>query len=695
MIKLSKQRWMEPLFRERILDEQENMYSSREVNEHFFNKCNFCETSYISAVLRVDNYRPIDGALNIVTGEFSEEHYRWLKNSWSNIMLICTECIRAKSNRFPLEGDFCDLSNAEHSIKSEKRLLINPFIDYPEKHFIYNEDGIVSPLSKKGEVTIDVLDLNRSSLIVGRSLALFEFEKVCNRFISDVKNNNLLWELSEYIDEDAQFSGIKRYFLKKMISSGKMPHKKELDPFIADKNHRIFYSENEERNEKNNEILIKNYLREKKKADYFDVSNDKNIKKYFSNQRFIETVEIKNFKGVKHVKLNLGISKSKDAPWLMILGENGVGKSSILQAISLGLMGSEKRNAILNKERYSITNNKADEGFIKIKLTGMLEPIVVIFDGQNNIRSGENHGNSLLLILSYGSTRLLSNSQRVDDFRPSWARVENLFDPFVTLVDAESYMLQLQEEDFIKVKTAIESLFTESVVVRRLNKRELKFDFTNSSVSLDELSDGYKTIIVLATDIMMVLKNRWRNYDAEGIVLIDELDAHLHPKWNIEIVSKLKKTFPKIQFIATTHNPLTLRGLLKDEIVVLKNNNEDSNEDFVQTLPFQKEMKIDEILTSKYFGLNDTQPELNRLFNEYYKLLINPELNEEQQSKVKRLKNELSHYEKVGTTRRDRLFYEAIDRYLALEKNDDGIDKLSFINDIDNIIKSLKGYYRT
>lgn len=141
MIRVYKSKWPETFFNEWINDnyiENSNKYNRDLLEEyfHYFNdKCVFCESSSSEMELIVGYYRPIDGALNIINGHFSEEHYRWLNKDWSNTLVICVECHRAKSNRFPIEGDFCPPEANEFDLIKEKRLLINPFRDFPEKHF--------------------------------------------------------------------------------------------------------------------------------------------------------------------------------------------------------------------------------------------------------------------------------------------------------------------------------------------------------------------------------------------------------------------------------------------------------------------------------------------------------------------------------------------------------------------------------
>ncbi len=90
-----------------------------------------------------------------------------------------------------------------------------------------------------------------------------------------------------------------------------------------------------------------------------------------------------------------------------------------------------------------------------------------------------------------------------------------------------------------------------------------------------QLSDGYRNIIALAADIAyrcIQLNPHLGEKVVEetpGIVLIDELDLHLHPNWQKQIVKDLKKTFPRIQFVATTHSPFIVQSLNADELINL------------------------------------------------------------------------------------------------------------------------------
>lgn len=100
-------------------------------------------------------------------------------------------------------------------------------------------------------------------------------------------------------------------------------------------------------------------------------------------------------------------------------------------------------------------------------------------------------------------------------------------------------------------------------------------DGTGLSILYSKLSDGYRCMISLIVDICrrMITLNPQLGESAidktPGVVLIDEIDLHLHPKWQKSVVTDLKTIFPKIQFIATTHSPFIIQSLKEDELILL------------------------------------------------------------------------------------------------------------------------------
>ena len=130
------------------------------------------------------------------------------------------------------------------------------------------------------------------------------------------------------------------------------------------------------------------------------------------------------------------------------------------------------------------------------------------------------------------------------------------------------------------------------------NCTDISFDFEegrvivdfedDKSIPFEHLSDGQRTILGLFCDIARraaILNPHFEgeaNEKTNGVVLIDELDLHLHPKWQMNIIENLRKTFPNIQFICTTHSPILLRSIEKEKIIILENGKQSGLEFFTK-----------------------------------------------------------------------------------------------------------------
>jgi predicted ATP-binding protein involved in virulence len=130
------------------------------------------------------------------------------------------------------------------------------------------------------------------------------------------------------------------------------------------------------------------------------------------------------------------------------------------------------------------------------------------------------------------------------------------------------------------------SHFSNLRVVRATSERNNNFNSISSQPSLtitknhqdlrlEQLSDGEKMLLMLVTDLArrLAIANP-SSHDAllgEGIVLIDEIDLHLHPQWQRNVVRSLTQTFPNCQFIMTTHSPQVLSGVRRENVFILEN----------------------------------------------------------------------------------------------------------------------------
>jgi predicted ATP-binding protein involved in virulence len=194
------------------------------------------------------------------------------------------------------------------------------------------------------------------------------------------------------------------------------------------------------------------------------------------------------------------------------------------------------------------------------------------------------------------------------------------------------------------------------------------------SLRIEQLSDGYRIIIAMTADIASRMAEG--NPDAgdplqlPGIVLIDEVDLHLHPSWQRTILSSLTRTFPKIQFIVTTHSPVIALGASAfSQIVVLNGNGEPS----CQSGESYDTYDVGQILISDLFGLpNDRAPQWDDLIRKRNELLSIVTPSDEESKRLAELDDKLSalsYGESVNEIQARKLILDAAK--LIREKNHD------------------------
>ncbi len=253
-----------------------------------------------------------------------------------------------------------------------------------------------------------------------------------------------------------------------------------------------------------------------------------------------------------------------------------------------------------------------------------------------------------------------------------------MFDPFSPIGNATEWLLGFDDAHFDVIARALKSLLglgEGDRILRNRRARRIEVDAFGIRVPLEHLSDGYQSVVALATDVMAVLLERWPSVEAaEGTVVIDELGSHLHPRWRMRIVPSLRQVFPRVQFLASTHDPLCLRGLGQGEVAVMERNAE---RDIVAItdLPSVAGLRVDQLLTSEHFGLNSTiDPELDALFAEYYLLKAKRKRTPAEERRHAELTQQLDELQVLGATRRERLVLEAADDFLARESTLAGAD---------------------
>lgn len=342
----------------------------------------------------------------------------------------------------------------------------------------------------------------------------------------------------------------------------------------------------------------------------------------------INDIHIENFKGIEKIDLSF------NEQFNVLIGENGAGKSSILDAISIGLgtilmnttasfglkgtksrplLKDEIRKVIVSDNNIELTNVELSGTFCINSIDNCIPwkreqkvgaKNLTIRDAYELKRYGRDiieglHSNlDFPLFANHTTGRLWgqiyekSKTEKKIEYEKTGSRL----DGYYACLDPRSIdqkflnWFKTYEDSILKFNKdrALYDAFTQAITSMVKDWKEIHFHWglddilgkneEGKWIQLRNLSDGYKGIISLTADIAYrAIKlnphlGERAVIDTEGIVLIDEIDMHLHPKWQRHIVEDLKRTFPKIQFIVTTHSPFIVQSLKADEVINLDGN---------------------------------------------------------------------------------------------------------------------------
>ena len=252
----------------------------------------------------------------------------------------------------------------------------------------------------------------------------------------------------------------------------------------------------------------------------------------------LDNIKIKDFFSIKNIELN----NLKDKKEIYIVGENGDGKTLLLQAISVALKGNIE-------EGLKDFREKEDEYSLEINDKELCGDIFFAYGSSRNNYCQVKEDMA-------GYLTLFNNSYDL----------KSAIDWLIELDNLERYNEKLGKKNIISVDSAkklLQKLLNSDIEID-ITPLKVTFREKGSEVSFRQLSAGYKGVITIICDLISRLSTNQPNVESiaefKGIVLIDEVELHLHPKWEYKFINQLRETFPLIQFIVTTHSPTVLLG---------------------------------------------------------------------------------------------------------------------------------------
>jgi len=529
---------------------KENFYKKKNINfkevksilsDFTQSHCSYCDVLLDTDNSQIDNFLP--------KSKFPEN-----ANDWDNLYLCCSVCNRNK-------GAILDI----YLLKPDDN-------DYFfEKYFICDfETGAIKPNpaasqteEKQAIRTINVLNLNRKQLLQSRLSEYNRFKQILYVVKTNAELKGEQFDYTKYGDILDIDKYSYRFFLEQAFSELKST-------------------------KKTNEI---------QSVEHYD--------KEFEQIR-IKNISIKNIKGFSDISINFNTKNQTN----LILGINGRGKTTILQLIAVVLQQLDSK--VLSKKWNQIVKKGKTEGFfslqfenhneLELKINVTENDDIVFVSGMDTYQKIKDD----LLILAYGSYR--RTSERYDNEKDNYQCVSSLFgDNYLKNIKTPGVANYLKN-NFNYIKDLINKIFKTAEIESQVlldSFDDYSFYFTTPTnkadkISFDALAEGYKAVFVWLIDmIIRIVERGYTIFSTEkinGIIMIDEIDLHLHPAWQRTFMPTLNSIFPNIQFIITSHSPFVIQSLsISDVIMLILYRNE------IKTKKIEKDgkfntYKIDEII---------------------------------------------------------------------------------------------------
>lgn len=339
---------------------------------------------------------------------------------------------------------------------------------------------------------------------------------------------------------------------------------------------------------------------------------------------YISKITLKNVRCFRDVSFELN-PFTRNPMWSIILGDNGVGKSTLLRSVAIGLSDLSGSYTLLGDLYGEWLTDEEDHGSIEVEFTK---------HGQNNtplkISTSFSRGKygytfidqattpendfpwDELFICGYGAARRAYGTKDYTEYAMPDA-VYTLFNYDAPLQNAELILRRLKGSNYNirRLLRRIDSILMLSSGSVRLLRNGIFVRGPWGDKTLGALADGYQSIIAMIIDIigwaLFYDSAMFRSDRAiRGIVLIDEIEQHLHPRWQRKIIGLLHEAFPRIQFISTSHSPMCVIGStdLSDSqcnIVLIEQHPGGSK--VLDKLKPPRMRRADQVLTSYLFGL--------------------------------------------------------------------------------------------
>jgi predicted ATP-binding protein involved in virulence len=370
----------------------------------------------------------------------------------------------------------------------------------------------------------------------------------------------------------------------------------------------------------------------------------------------VDKLNLKNFRKYEDFEIEF-----KDR-LTVIIGANGSGKSTIIDATGKLLSVVFRSLFDFKSEtmrKNDIRLNKGEKCFpVEISMSGYVSGLecsytqTMKYNGNRNSYAAsevsgiyndklakENDNTVLPVVCAYGAGRLWNNSESIslDNLtKTSFSRKNGYSSCLDAHLDSKSMNIWFEKMTYLELQSrksdALLSAVTEAVedafkllsgfssvkVQSNLLEHELEVTYKDKKkkehvLLTSQLSDGYRCFICLIADIAYRMASvnpglkKKAIKETDGIILIDEIDLHLHPEWQQRILEVLMKVFPKVQFIVTTHAPAVINSAKRESLIIL--NGDKAEYPSIET--YGRDMNT---ITNTVMGVSERPEKVKKLF---------------------------------------------------------------------------------
>jgi AAA domain, putative AbiEii toxin, Type IV TA system len=356
---------------------------------------------------------------------------------------------------------------------------------------------------------------------------------------------------------------------------------------------------------------------------------------------YIKRVEFTNLRCFKHGEMDFrypgdGVTVPDGVPNLenvnLILGVNGAGKTTALKAVALSLMAQMPSTGFVPDSlvRYEEAESNTElvtysgEGLFpdhnyhfeaKIKKFHTTEELVSKGRYRDNIFYDDESPEYFMV--AYGATRRTESGDFESSSRRKlrserYARVAGLFEDHLALMPFGAWLSKLLLKRTKEIYSLLKKLLPNKLAFLGLDtQKQVFFEQDEILIPFQALSDGYRAYIGWITDLLyhMINVSKGKNIEIlKGVVMVDEIDLHIHPSWQKIIIEQVARALPNLQFIFTTHSPIVAGSVSSQNLWIAKTAEDGSS---ILERPSREiyGLNADQILTSDIFGLQSTRAE--------------------------------------------------------------------------------------